>query len=220
MVTMPVCGNIGVDDQQPFIGVDDQQPFIGVDDQQPFIGVDEVARGCIWGRVYVAAVGNVPNNPPVIIKDSKTMTKKQRRISAAWIREHCDWCVSWHNALDIDLKGIDNAIWECMDCAINDVKTQVGKNCVTLVDGNRFGGTSEVTTVVGGDATYPCIAAASILAKNTHDQWVIDVVGSNSDLERYGLGSNMGYGSSAHMKAIDVYGVEEEHRYSYLKKWF
>lgn len=187
--------------------------------QQPVIGVDEVARGCIWGRVYVAAVGNVPENPPVIIKDSKTMTKKQRNVSAAWIREHCSWCVSWHNAIDIDLKGIDNAIWECMDCAIKDVQEQVGKGCQTLVDGNRFGGVSKVTTVIGGDAKYPCIAAASILAKDTHDKWVTDTVDANFDLEKYGLDSNMGYGSSAHMKAIDVHGIDEEHRYTYLKKY-
>lgn len=196
------------------LGVGRKTLPIGVGRKTLPIGVDEVARGAVWGRVYVAAVGEVPDTPPVIIRDSKRMTRKQRRESADWIRDNCVWSVSWHEAEDIDILGIDQAIWQCMDLAISNV-VKLLPEAPVYVDGNRFGGKHQVTTIVGGDAKYPCIAAASILAKDTHDAWVAEHTSKN-DLDVYGVASNMGYGSTSHMQAIKDWGLDRDHRLSFL----
>ena len=45
------------------------------------VGLDEVARGCMFGRVYSAAViwpEDYVEDPNYIIKDSKKLSKKKR----------------------------------------------------------------------------------------------------------------------------------------------
>jgi len=45
------------------------------------VGLDEVARGCMFGRVYSAAViwpEDYEEDPNYIIKDSKKLSKKNR----------------------------------------------------------------------------------------------------------------------------------------------
>jgi ribonuclease HII len=69
---------------------------------------------------------------------------------------------------------------------------------------------------VDGDAQYLAIAAAGILAKVSRDNWVKSVVATHPDWdEKYGLSSNMGYGTAKHMKGITEHGVTGEHRRSF-----
>lgn len=67
-----------------------------------------------------------------------------------------------------------------------------------------------------GDANYRCIGAASILAKETRDAYITDLCAIHPELtERYGIGKNMGYGTSAHMKGIQQHGIVRGHRLSF-----
>jgi ribonuclease HII len=71
-------------------------------------------------------------------------------------------------------------------------------------------------TVEGGDNLYLSIAAASILAKVARDEYIGDLCVEHPYLvERYGLDTNMGYGTRAHMAGIREYGITEWHRKSY-----
>ena len=87
-----------------------------------------------------------------------------------------------------------------------------------LVDGNRFKeyykGNLPVpyTCVIKGDDKYVSIAAASIMAKVNHDEYIEKLVGEDSDLERYDWLNNMCYGTKNHMDAIKKYGVTPYHR--------
>ena len=93
-----------------------------------------------------------------------------------------------------------------------------------LVDGNDFkpftimrddDGLVQVphTCIEGGDNTYSCIAAASILAKVARDDYIADLCAQTPDLiTRYDLLKNKGYGTKKHMDGIKQYGITEWHR--------
>jgi ribonuclease HII len=76
--------------------------------------------------------------------------------------------------------------------------------------------TVEGITIINGDAVSLPIAAASILAKEAHDRWVKEMVAARPDLhEHYGFGTNMGYGTAAHMNGLKQWGPDILHRRSF-----
>jgi len=92
-----------------------------------------------------------------------------------------------------------------------------------LVDGDHWkpwrntdGRDVEAHTIVDGDASYLSIAAAGILAKVAHDEWITEVCGTHPEwVEHYGLLGNKGYGTAAHMRGLQLHGATEEHRRSF-----
>ena len=71
-------------------------------------------------------------------------------------------------------------------------------------------------TVEKGDGTYMAIAAASILAKTSRDNYVLELCEKYPLLrERYGLDANMGYGTKTHLDGIHTYGITQWHRKSF-----
>ena len=92
-----------------------------------------------------------------------------------------------------------------------------------LVDGNHFkqyysskmDEFIEHQCVIKGDNTYKSIAAASILAKTHRDNYIIQLVKENPELEKYGIHKNKGYGTKEHMEAIKKYGITKWHRKSF-----
>ena len=71
-------------------------------------------------------------------------------------------------------------------------------------------------TIEKGDAKYASISAASVLAKEYHDDYIEELVEENPELdEKYGLLSNMGYGTQKHMDGIKEHGVSKFHRKSF-----
>ena len=69
--------------------------------------------------------------------------------------------------------------------------------------------------VINGDNTYKSIAAASILAKTHRDNYIIELSKNNSELEKYGLPKNKGYGTKVHMDALKKHGSTNGHRMSF-----
>ena len=95
-----------------------------------------------------------------------------------------------------------------------------------LIDGNDFKPYLKLnddileavphTCIKGGDNTYTSIAAASILAKVTRDEYITKLCDENPYLiERYDLKNNKGYGTKKHMDGIKQYGISKWHRKSY-----
>ena len=66
-----------------------------------------------------------------------------------------------------------------------------------------------------GDSIYTSIAAASILAKEQHNENIHNLVSENSELEKYDLLNNHGYGTKKHLEAIQMYGITKWHRKSF-----
>jgi ribonuclease HII len=70
--------------------------------------------------------------------------------------------------------------------------------------------------IEGGDNKYSSIAAASILAKVSRDNYIEELCQDNPELaERYGIDSNKGYGAKRHIDGIKEYGITKWHRRSF-----
>ena len=184
------------------------------------VGVDEVARGCLAGRVYSAAVIWPPEFDEYeihpIIKDSKKLSKKKREELKDYIEENAiDFNVAYEEPEIIDNINIRNATFSAMHKAIE------GLNVVPefiLVDGNAFNPFYKDNDLiphkcfVSGDAKFTSIACASILAKVYHDFYIEELCENNPDLKKYGWESNMCYGTEEHINAIKQYGISNHHR--------
>ena len=199
------------------------------------IGVDECARGPMFGRLYVAAA-ILPKDGAFrheLMKDSKKIkSKKKMRELSDYIKENA---VAWHihyiEASVIDEINIRQAVFRGMRECIKQVLAKVdesGKNTLLVIDGNDFlpytvfDESTETlreiphVTVEKGDGTYSFIAAASILAKNAHDEYILELCEQYPLLKtRYSLHENVGYGTQKHMIGIKNFGITQWHRKTY-----
>jgi ribonuclease HII len=178
------------------------------------VGVDEVGRGCLAGPVVASAV-ILPNDFDYdIVKDSKKLSEKKRKEAYELIKEKAlTYSVEFVGPDFIDENNILEATMYAMHKSLNklDVKPEH-----ILVDGNYFNGYQGIphTCVVKGDNTYYSIAAASILAKVTRDEYMKS---AHEDYPNYKWDSNKGYGSKVHREAIVEHGTTPLHRTSFLK---
>lgn len=195
------------------------------------IGVDEAGRGPMFGRVYAGAVSlpkSMVDFNHALMKDSKKFhNEKKIREVAAYIKTHAlAWAVGWADEREIDELNIRRATHKAMHQAIKEViaKQEWAAAKILLVDGNDFTpfvDKSESIVPVplyhvcieGGDNTYSCIAAASILAKVARDDYISELCAQEPDLiTRYDLLNNKGYGTKKHMDGIKQYGITQWHR--------
>jgi ribonuclease HII len=189
-------------------------------------GIDEVARGCLFGRVYAAAViwgkEEIPLPPKIKITDSKKMSAKQRERAAEFIKQHAlAYAISYQDNHHIDEHNILQSAISAMHDAIKQLPVEPE---LLLVDGTYFHpyySSTKLewlshTCIPKGDAQYFSIACASILAKVEHDKYIREVCESHPEFdERYGLLSNMGYGTAKHLQGISNFGITEYHRKSF-----
>jgi|TARA_B100001964_G_C14086255_1_gene532664 ribonuclease HII len=184
-------------------------------------GLDEAGRGPLIGRVYAAAVIIDPGaelHP--LLNDSKKMTRKRRGIVREWIEENCVFEVAYSDEKEVDELNILHATQKAMHKAIDNLVLEPE---YLIVDGNFFrkyisksGDHVNHVTIEKGDAKYASISAASVLAKEYHDDYIEELVEENPELdEKYGLLSNMGYGTQKHMDGIKEHGVSKFHRKSF-----
>jgi ribonuclease HII len=118
---------------------------------------------------------------------------------------------------------------ECVRDCIKDINVFDNKTFL-LIDGNDFKPLSvydkstdklmtlPYNTIEKGDNIYQSIAAASILAKNAHDQYIEELCVTHPLLsERYKLNNNKGYGTKEHIEGILEHGISQWHRNSYAR---
>lgn len=180
------------------------------------VGVDEAGKGCMIGPVYSAAVIWDKNIDATDIKDSKKLSRKKRAIVREYIEKNAiDFGVGFATHTEVDEINISNATFLAMHRALSNLKTPFDR---ILVDGDRFKPfqCNAHTCVVGGDNKFVSIAAASILAKEYHDDWIKEHF-ENDD--KYNLMNNKGYGTKVHLAGIRQYGMTDFHRLSYCKKF-
>ena len=179
-------------------------------------GVDEAGRGPLAGPVCAAAV-ILPRNLEIPgLDDSKKLSDKRRRELFPIIKEKAvAYGIAFANHTEIDEINILQATYLAMERAINQL--QVNPQ-LALIDGNRakdFGIPAE--TVVHGDSRSASIAAASILAKVTRDDYMLQM---NEQYPGYGFDIHKGYGTKAHYAALTEKGPSEIHRMTFLKKFY
>jgi len=198
------------------------------------IGVDEAGRGPLFGRLYVAAT-ILPKTGfrHEWMKDSKRFSSQKKiKEIAEYIKTNAiAWTVKYAEPELIDEINIRQAVLrtmrECCRELIDKHDSDLNRGCL-LIDGNDFppftvfNPTTETLeeieshTVEGGDNLYTCIAAASILAKVTRDEYIANLCEENPILkEHYGIDKNKGYGTATHMQGIRDHGITKWHRKSY-----
>ncbi|MDE2143937.1 MAG: ribonuclease HII [Elusimicrobia bacterium] len=182
------------------------------------VGVDEAGRGPLAGPVVAAAVA-LPEEPSAELRearDSKLMTPKGRERLFGVICLHASAVsVAWAYPKEIDEMNILAATLAAMRRAAERAAKKIGGAPVMiLVDGphpiRNFG--LPQTPVIDGDAKSLSIAAASIVAKVIRDRWMERL---NRRHPGYGFAQHKGYGTKAHLEALDRLGVSTAHRLSY-----
>ena len=172
-------------------------------------GCDEAGRGCIAGPVVAAAVILPHGMDFPEFDDSKKLTEKQREKLRIKVMENAEaYGVGIVSAEEIDEINILNASFLAMHRAIDQLKIRPE---LLLIDGNRFNKYHDIKhqCIVGGDAKYQAIAAASILAKTTRDHIMQDL---DSKYPVYNWKQNKGYPTIEHKNAVAVHGMSPYHR--------
>ena len=182
----------------------------------PICGVDEAGRGPLAGPVCAAAV-ILPEHLQIPgLTDSKKLTDKKRRELFPIIQEQAiAYGIGLASEQEIDEINILQATFLAMGRAREQLSV---RPALALIDGNRetdFG--LPVKTVVKGDSLSANIAAASILAKVTRDNLMLELA---QQYPEYGFDIHKGYGTKAHYEALRTYGPCPIHRRSFLKKFY
>lgn len=179
-------------------------------------GVDEAGRGPLAGPVCAAAVILPPNIQIPGLNDSKKLSDKKRRELFPIIKEQSiAYAIAFADHKLIDEINILQATFYVMEQAITQLPV---KPDLALIDGNRerdFG--VPVQTVVHGDSLSASIAAASVLAKVTRDDLMLEMAQA---YPQYGFEIHKGYGTKAHYEALAQNGPCPIHRMTFLKKLY
>lgn len=179
-------------------------------------GVDEAGRGPLAGPVCAAAV-ILPEHCQIPgLTDSKKLTDKKRRELFPIIQEQAlAYGIGLASEQEIDQINILQATFLAMERALAQLKIHPD---LALIDGNRakdFG--LPVKNVVKGDSLSANIAAASILAKVTRDDLMVEAA---KTYPQYGFDIHKGYGTKAHYEALLKFGHSPIHRMTFLKKFY
>ena len=179
-------------------------------------GVDEAGRGPLAGPVCAAAVILPAGIDIPGLNDSKKLSDKQRRNLLPVIKEKAlAYGIAFASENEIDEMNILQATFLAMRRAVAQLTTTPD---LLLIDGNRkcdFGIPAE--TVVHGDSLSASIAAASVLAKVTRDDFMLQEA---ERYPQYGFEIHKGYGTKAHYAALESYGHCPIHRLTFLKKFY
>ena len=179
-------------------------------------GVDEAGRGPLAGPVCAAAV-ILPDHLEIPgLDDSKKLSDRRRRELMPVIKEQAvAYGIGFASHEEIDEINILQATFLAMERALAQLPI---KPEFALIDGNQekdFG--LPVKTVVKGDSLSANIAAASILAKVTRDDFMEQVA---QEYPQYQFQVHKGYGTKAHYAALTEYGPSPIHRITFLKKFY
>lgn len=173
------------------------------------IGVDEAGRGPLAGPVVAAAV--ILHSPFEGLTDSKKLSEKKRKLLSDRIKEQALYYhLGMASVEEIDLLNIHQATLLAMQRAIEPIAHLAQ---LALVDG-IFAPNVKITTqtMIQGDLLHPTISAASILAKVTRDEMMIEY---EEKYPEYGFAKHKGYGTAKHLEALQTHGACEIHRQSF-----
>lgn len=172
-------------------------------------GVDEAGRGPLAGPVVAAAVILCPDGIAGL-DDSKKLSPVRRAALEEKIFERCIVGIGLATVEEIDRINILQATLIAMTRAVAALGVEPGH---VLVDGNRLPRWRySAEALIGGDATQPCISAASIIAKEHRDRIMREAASLHP---HYGWERNMGYGTREHIGALKRHGPSSLHRMSF-----
>lgn len=184
------------------------------------IGTDEAGRGPAAGGVWAAAVcfkNDIDYSLFEKLNDSKKLSEKNRENLFDIIKNNSFYSIKSVDVEKIEEINILNSSLLAMKLAVEDVINQLNStNTLTLVDGNKLikNFNHQQKFIIKGDSKSASIAAASILAKVSRDNFMQEI---DKLYPMYDWKSNKGYLTKKHIEAIKQYGACKYHRMSFLK---
>lgn len=195
-------------------------------------GIDEAGRGALAGPVVAGACvlacdvfrrrrvfacwsphRRIPAQDH-LIADSKLLTPEERDAAYTWIIAHYPYGVGMEPHSTIEECGIVEATQRAMLAALEDLRKKTEPQQL-LIDGrDAFAFPLPHTSIIRGDGSEPCIAAASIIAKVTRDRLMME---EHKHYPLYDFEQHKGYGTAFHRAAIRLHGPCALHRLSFLK---
>lgn len=172
-------------------------------------GCDEAGRGCLAGPVFAAAVMLPEGFQHPLLNDSKKVTEAHRYELREYIMEKAIcYGIASCDPEEIDRINILKASFMAMHRAVDQLKQKPG---LLLIDGNRFIPYPKIRhqCIIKGDSLYASIAAASILAKTSRDNYMLTL---HESFPEYGWNRNKGYGTVEHRNALLKFGQTPHHR--------
>lgn len=178
-------------------------------------GVDEAGRGPFAGPVVAGAVILPKDCTIMYLNDSKKLNAEKRDLLYDEIKEKAlAYGVGIVSPERIDEINILEATYEAMQQAISNMEITPDLVLADAVTIPKI--TMKQVGIIKGDAKSVSIAAASILAKVTRDRLMVEY---DTIFPGYGFASHKGYGSKAHIEAIQELGPCPIHRRSFIKKY-
>lgn len=188
-----------------------EQALYSSGEVQVIAGIDEVGRGPLAGPLVVASVV-LPHQCDTLVgvSDSKQLSHSKRVEYDRLIREV---------ALDIkvvvyDSNQIDRLnIYEATRQAMRDAAHQLSlKPDYLLLDAMTIDSPIPQQSLIKGDQRSLSIAAASIVAKVYRDDIMVEY---SKLFPEFHFEKNMGYGTAAHLEALNQFGYTPIHRQSF-----
>ena len=192
-----------------------------ITDKKHYIaGVDEVGRGTLAGPVTVGIViFDINNNNEKIlidigINDSKKLSPtKRQKLYEYIVLNSISYSTGCSTESEIDIIGINKAIQLALSRALGNLNQ---KPHHLLIDAIEYSYKDiPQTSIIKGDQKSLSIAAASILAKVTRDNYMINI---SNKYPHYLFDKNKGYGTKSHIDSIKKHGKSKIHRKSFLIK--
>ena len=195
-------------------------------------GIDEAGRGPLAGPVTAGCVILPDDFPCEILNDSKKLSEKKREMAEKIIKEKACWGLGIASHTEIDEMNILLATFCAMSRAYADALSKLGnwaaRNGVeipegfmerqaefvqAIVDGNRVpnlpcGARAEVKA----DGKFPCVMAASIIAKVARDRMMVE---ADALYPEYGYAKHKGYPTKAHKEVCRRIGPSPIQRMSF-----
>lgn len=173
-------------------------------------GMDEVGRGSLAGPLVAAATVLSTKSKTLRSKlgDSKKLNSKQRNRLYKRILRSAEVVVEIISARQINNRGMG---WANKQIFKNLIKRiEAGKY---IIDGNLKvkvnSKSNRIKSFVKADQKIPEVMAASIVAKVTRDKLMQELHKKHPE---YGWKTNVGYGTSYHVRAIREHGTVHYHR--------
>ena len=177
------------------------------------VGFDEAGRGPLAGPVCAAAVILPADFPIEILNDSKKMTEKRRAAAEVIIKEKACWGIALVDHKKIDEINILEASMLAMKNAFEDMLKKLPEWAGEVVDLSQFSAITDGTRCPDvsiecrcepkADGKYPCVMAASILAKTCRDRLMLEM---DKKYPEYGYASHKGYPTKAHREVCRKIG--------------
>ena len=181
------------------------------------VGFDEAGRGPLAGPVCAAAVILPDDFPIEILNDSKKLSEKKRQAAETIIKEKAIWGIALVDHKKIDQINILEASMLAMKNAFEDLlKKNLGLQLAEIsgiTDGTRCPDVPiECCCEPKADGKYPCVMAASILAKTCRDRLMLEM---DKKYPEYGYAKHKGYPTKAHREICHKLGPSPIQRLSF-----